>query len=205
MVRRVTLLGSFCSPYRPPKAAIAFKVSLYVSPADLLNGSFMTGALDLTEPRHLFAKLSYEIDLLTAEPRNSYAAMNALRDAYHLGDWIWHSRLKNDRALRAAIMGAAGNEKAWYRFLRSQFADFILIGELCNGSKHFEAKPGGQVQSTHTAGYGSPLFAYNVGPLGYGVDGLFVVLDGGRIVSVTHLLQSVRTFWSDLFAHFPQL
>jgi hypothetical protein len=165
----------------------------------------MPGALNLTEPRDLLAKLSHEIDLLTAEPRNSYGAMNALRDAYHLREWIWHSRLENDPTLQGAIMGAAGSEADWKKWVNDHFSDFPLIRELCNGSKHFEKKPGDQVQSTHTAGYGSPLSAYNVGPLGYGVDGLFVVLDGGRIVSVTHLLQSVRTFWTDLFARFPQL
>jgi len=48
----------------------------------------MSGALDLTEPRHLLAKLLHEIDALTASPRNSYVAINALRDAYHLREWI---------------------------------------------------------------------------------------------------------------------
>jgi hypothetical protein len=62
-----------------------------------------------------------------------------------------------------------------------------------------------KVKATLTAGYGSPLFAYGTGALGYGDDGLFVVLDGGRIVSVMHLLQSVRTFWAEKFERFSQL
>jgi hypothetical protein len=45
----------------------------------------------------------------------------------------------------------------------------------------------------------------NTGPLGYSVDGLFVVLEGGGVKSVTRLLQSVRTFWTDLFTRYPQL
>jgi hypothetical protein len=163
----------------------------------------MSGALELTEPRHLLAKLSHEIDLVAAEPRNRYAAINALRDAYHLREWIWHGRLQHDPALQTAIMGVAGSEAEWNKHIKDGFTDFPLIRELCNGSKHFEKDPGDQVQATRAAGYGSPLFAYNTGVLGYNVDGLFVVLDGGRIVSVTHLLQSVRTFWADLFA--PQL
>jgi hypothetical protein len=69
----------------------------------------MSGALNLTEPRDLLAKLLHEIDLLAADPRNSCAAINGLRDAYHLGDWVWHGRLKKDPALQVAIMGAAGN------------------------------------------------------------------------------------------------
>jgi hypothetical protein len=165
----------------------------------------MSGAIGLTEPRHLLAKLSHEIDALAAAPRNSYAAINALRDAFHLREWIWHGRLENDPTLQAAIMGNAGREENWIRHINAAFADFRLIKELCNGSKHFAPDPRDRVEDTLMAGRGSPLFAYNVGPLGYGVDGLFVVLDGGDVKSVTHLLQSVRTFWADLFTQFPQL
>jgi hypothetical protein len=165
----------------------------------------MTGALSLTEPRHLLTKLSHEIDTLAAAPRNSYAAINALRDAYHLREWIWHGRLENDAALQAAIMGAPGIKAGWDKHVKDRFTDFRLIHELCNGSKHFEADLRDKVKATHTAGYGSPLFAYNHGPLGYGVDGLFMVLDGGRIVSVMHLLESVRSFWTEMFERFPQL
>ena len=165
----------------------------------------MTGALDLTEPRHLLAKLLHETAALAASPRNSYAAINGLRDAYHLREWIWHGRLKNDPALQATIMGNAGLKQDWIRYINAAFTDFHLINELCNGSKHFEPKSSDKVKATLAAGFGGPLSAYNDGFLGYGVDGLFVVLDGGGIKSVTHLLESVRTFWTDLFTRFPQL
>jgi hypothetical protein len=46
------------------------------------------GAFDLTEPAHLLAKLEYESSVLPADHGNSYAAINALRDAYHLREWI---------------------------------------------------------------------------------------------------------------------
>jgi hypothetical protein len=62
-----------------------------------------------------------------------------------------------------------------------------------------------QVHSTHQAGYGSPLFAYGSGMLGYGIAGFFVQLDAGRIVSVQNLIERVRDFWADLFKEFPQL
>jgi hypothetical protein len=165
----------------------------------------MTGALDLTEPRHLLAKLLHETAALASSPRNSYVAINALRDAYHLREWIWHGRLQNDPALQIAIIGAQGSERDWNIYTKAAFTDFHLIHELCNGSKHFEPKSSDKVKATLTAGYASPLFAYGVGPLGYDVDGLFVVLDGGGIKSVTHLLESVRTFWTDLFTRFPEL
>jgi hypothetical protein len=143
---------------------------------------------------HLLAKLSYEIDLLAADPRNGYAAINALRDAYHLREWIRHGRLENDPALQAEIMGASGSESKWNEHVNQCFIDFPLIHELCNGSKHFERKASDKVQATHHAGYGSPLFAYNSGPLGYGVEGIFVQVEAG-VVSVMHLLESARDFW----------
>jgi len=165
----------------------------------------MSGALDLTEPRHLLTKLSYEIDMLAAAPRNSYAAINALRDAYHLREWIWHGRLEKDPALQAEIMGASGSESKWNEHVVQCLPDFLLIHELCNGSKHFERKDSDKVQATHHAGYGSSLFAYNSGTLGYGVDGIFVQAGDGRIVSVMHLVASARDFWVKLFERFPQL
>jgi hypothetical protein len=165
----------------------------------------MSGALDLTEPRHLLTKLSHEIDTLAAAPRNSYAAINALRDAYHLREWIWHGCLEKDPALQAQIMGASGNEPKWDEHINRCFPDFPLIRELCNGSKHFARDPRDKVEATHRAGYGSSLFAYNAGVLGYGVEGLFVQVEAGRIVSVMHLLKSARDFWVELFKQFPQL
>jgi hypothetical protein len=165
----------------------------------------MTGALDLTKPRHLLTKLSHEIDTLAADPRNSYAAINALRDAYHLREWIWHGRLENDTALQAEIMGAYGSESNWKEHVNRCFPDFPLIRELCNGSKHFERKSSDKVEATHQAGWGSPLFAHGSGPLGYGVDGKFVQVEAGRIVSVMYLLESARDFWIRLFERFPQL
>jgi hypothetical protein len=171
----------------------------------------MSGALNLTEPSHLLAKLSHEINLLTAEPRNSYAAINALRDAYHLREWIWHGRLKTDPVLQAQITAGrtqatiAEREDEWKEYVSTECPNFSLIQELCNGSKHFRRMASDKVQAAHTAGYGSPLLAYNTGPLGYNVDGLFMQLDGGRIVSMMYLLQSVRKFWAELFDRYPQL
>ena len=165
----------------------------------------MSGALDLTEPRHLLTKLSHEIDTLAAAPRNSYAAINALRDAYHLREWVWHGRLEKNPVLQAQIMGASGNETKWEKHVNQCFPDFSLIRELCNGSKHFERDSRDKVEATHQAGYGSPLFAYNAGVLGYGVDGIFVQVEAGRSVSVMHLIKSAHDFWIKLFERFPQL
>jgi hypothetical protein len=89
--------------------------------------------------------------------------------------------------------------------VNQQFPDFPIVRELCNGSKHFAPDTNPKVQATHQAGYDSPLFAYDSGVLGYDITGFFVQVDAGRIVSVAHLLESVRDFWADLFKRFPQL
>src|SRR6266852_7369094 len=143
----------------------------------------MSGALDLTEPRHLLTKLSHEIDALAADPRYSYAAINALRDAQHLREWIWHGRLEKDPALQAQIAGEKimGTPKErkfkWDEYVNDKCPNSSLVRQLCNGSKHFKRKSSDKVEATHQAGYGSPLFAYNTGILGYGVDGLFVQVE----------------------------
>src|ERR1700684_1772659 len=49
----------------------------------------MVGALDLTEPKHLLAKLERECESVLVDRGDSYAAINALRDAFHLRGWIW--------------------------------------------------------------------------------------------------------------------
>jgi hypothetical protein len=159
--------------------------------------------LNLTEPAHLLAKLKHEFETLAADHSNSYAAINAIRDAYHLRAWIWHERLKNDPVLQLAIMTKVGSECDWNKYVNRQFTDFPVIRDLCNGSKHFVPNP--KVQATHRAGYGSPLFAYGNGVLGYGVTGLFVQVDAGRIISVKHLVESVCDFWAKMFKRFPQL
>ena len=81
-------------------------------------------ALDLTEPGHLLAKLEYECQALLADNGNSYAAVNALRDAYHLSDWIWASRLKRDSVLQVTMMGATGDRWAWFAWVKQQFRTF---------------------------------------------------------------------------------
>src|SRR5258706_14517246 len=97
----------------------------------------MPGALDLTEPKHLFAKLERELQVLLADHRNSYSAINALRDAYPLREWIWHDRLEHAPSLQNTIMSSKGNEHAWNHWVNQCFPDFRIIQELCNGSKHF--------------------------------------------------------------------
>jgi hypothetical protein len=102
-------------------------------------------------------------------------------------------------------MGASSSEAKWNDHVNLCCPDFPLIRELCNGSKHFERDPRDKVEANHQAEYGSPIFAYGTGALGYGDNGIFVQVGAGRIVSVMHLLESARYFWIKLFERFPRL
>jgi hypothetical protein len=164
----------------------------------------MPGALNVTKPTHLLAKLDYELQVLAGDHFNSYAAINALRDAYHLREWIWHGRLERDPALQVIVIGVSGDEGSWRAWVNEQFPDFPIIRDLCNGSKHFEDDPRTNVQATSRAGYGSPLFAYGSG-LGYGIGGFFVHVGAGRFISVANLIERILGFWAELFQRFPQL
>src|SRR5262245_57391488 len=141
----------------------------------------MTGALDLTEPAHLLAKLEHELTAVVADQGNSYAAINALRDAYHLREWIWHDRLEHDLARQASIMNVTGNEEAWNRYVNQHFPDFPVIRDLCNGSKHFE--PQGTIQATHRAGWDSPVSLWD-NPNSRWDDKGFHVQVGNRFIPV---------------------
>jgi hypothetical protein len=165
----------------------------------------MVGALDLTEPKHLLAKLEHECRAVLADRGDRYAAINALRDAYHLREWIWHDRLETEPVLQAAVKGSVGTEQAWNEWVIQQFPDFPLIRELCNGSKHFEHKPDDKVAATHQGGLDSKVPFFDNPYSGFDDKGLHVEVDQGRIVSTVDLVTRVRDFWADLFKHFPQL
>jgi hypothetical protein len=130
-------------------------------------------------------------------------ASDALRDAYHLREWLWHDLLEHDPALQVAIMGASGTEAAWNAWVNHSFLDFPIIRELCNGSKHFE--DGATIKVIHRPGWDSPVSFWDNPESGWDDNGFYVETDSGRIVAVIGLVTGARDFWSGLFAQFPQL
>jgi hypothetical protein len=161
----------------------------------------MQGTLNLTEPSHLLKKLEHELQSFASDLSNSYAAINALRDAYHLREWVWHGRLENDYALQTAIVGNSATEEDWNCWVNQNFPDFRIIRALCNGSKHFQ--PGRVVQGYRQAGLsGSFTLSHD-----FKLDdsGFYIDVDTNRIVSVVDLLNRVRDFWTGLFKQFPGL
>jgi hypothetical protein len=165
--------------------------------------SEMPGALNLTEPRHLLEKLDHELRALTDDRSNSYAAIDALRDAYHLREWIWHDRIERDMALQVAITGASGAKAAWNTWVNRYFPDFPIIRELCNGSKHFTDRA--SIVATHRAGWDSRVPFWDNPESGWDDNGYHVEVDTGRILPVLGLVTRVHDFWSGLFTRFPQL
>jgi hypothetical protein len=162
----------------------------------------LNGALDLTSPSDLMAKLEQELGAVSANHGNSYAAINALRDAYHLREWIWHDRLEHNSVLQTQIMGAAGSEDAWNGFINRGFSDFPLVRELCNGSKHFAHNS--DIRASHRAGWDSPVIAFDTPSSGWDDNGFHIEVNG-RFVPIAGLLERVGNFWRDLFSQFPQL
>lgn len=138
--------------------------------------------LDLTEPGHLLEKLDYELQALVTDPGNSYAAINAVRDAYHLREWVWHGRLEMAQALQTAIMSTSGNKDNWNKWVIGEFPDFPIIRELCNGSKHFI--PGDKINAVHRSGWGSPVPFWGNPCSGWGDKNFYVEDDTGRIISL---------------------
>ena len=163
----------------------------------------MPGALNLIEPKHLLAKLEQELQAVRADRSNSFAAINTLRDAYHLREWIWHDRLENDAALQTAIMGAPGDESAWNFWVKRQFPEFEIVRELCNGSKHFTDRA--TIRATHQAGWDSKVFYWGTPHSSWDDNGFYVVIDTDKMVAVLGLIIRVRDFWANLFQQFPQL
>jgi hypothetical protein len=159
----------------------------------------MNGVLDVNSPRDMLNKLRFEIQQLIGSA-NSYATINALRDAYHLREWTWHHRLERDSDLQAAVIGRTPiQENEWNGWVNSEFPRFQIIRELCNGSKHF--KPGSAIKQTYQEGWDNAYY-----DISYYDDNRFYVVDiSNNVIDVERMLRDVEAFWNQLFLQYPQL
>ena len=120
----------------------------------------MPETLDPTTPSYLFTKLAHEMALFAADRNNSYAAMNALRDAYYLRAWVWQDRLQPTPTLQALVMGEAGDEERWNGWLQEQFSGYSVIVGLYERSKPLTR--GKRVSSFYgRSAAGSPALSHN--------------------------------------------
>jgi hypothetical protein len=156
----------------------------------------MVGALNLKTPQDLFAKLEHELSNLQRNQLDTYGALNAVRDAYHLREWIWKARLDGDTQLQTQIMGRSGNESDWNTWINQQLPNFPILRELCNGSKHFALGSPNQITTTHEAGW--DLQHWDT--LGWDAEGFYVEMSNGQFLSLIDILDGTRRFWRDLMA-----
>src|SRR3712207_1004068 len=119
----------------------------------MMGHDAMSGAVELTKPSHLLAKLAHEAAVFGANLNNSYAAINALRDAYHLREWVWQDRLHPSPPLQTQIMGRVGGEDQWASWINQECSEFSTLVDLCTGSKRFER--GSKAKQFYNAGPGS--------------------------------------------------
>ncbi|RWC42229.1 MAG: hypothetical protein EOS55_24745 [Mesorhizobium sp.] len=163
----------------------------------------MSGIMNLANPSGLLKNLQHESALFAQDPNDSYAAINALRDAYHLREWIWHDRLQADAGLQTRVMGAPGNEAAWNTWVNSNCNDFKLVRELCNGSKHFEPDTNGVIQGFERSTLsGGARLSDNFKTS----DASFYVRDKNNIAKrIADIVSNVETFWRKLFHDHPGL
>jgi hypothetical protein len=161
----------------------------------------MPETLDLTRPSHLLAKLAHEAALFAADPNNSYAAMNAVRDAYHLRAWVWQDRLQPAPALQTLVMGGAGDEERWNGWLQEQFPGYAAIVGLYDRSKPLMR--GSRVSSFYqrSAG-GSAALSHNFRLYD---PGYYVEVDAGDRLPINRLVSDVHYFWKNLFYRHPEL
>ena len=154
------------------------------------------GALNVNSPSDLLNKFKVELDSLANNPTDAYAALNAIRDGYHLREWIWHDILENDPAKKHAVAVTINSENDWNSWINSGFPNFKLVRELCNGSKHFTPDTGDKVTHSYQGGYDiEPLDTtpYD-SPGGFNVE-----ISNTSHLNVNQVIKNLGAFWDNLF------
>jgi hypothetical protein len=94
----------------------------------------MKGALGLNTPTDLFKKFCYELDRLKTDHNDIYAALNAVRDAYHLREWIWHSWIESGLIQLRDFPNPKGNPEQnwniWSPYPAKACSGDVLFGEV---------------------------------------------------------------------------
>lgn len=158
----------------------------------------MSGALNVDTPHKLLKKLEHEIKALTADKNDGYAAINAVRDAYHLREWIWWDYLHGNVAMQTNVMGVAGGQEVWNAWVNREFPDFSTMRDICNGSKHLILNRQGPVADYHQAGWDNQPWDR----LPWDSEGFYVELRDRQVISVHDLLTRVRDFWAGVFSSY---
>ena len=157
----------------------------------------MKGALGLNTPEQLFAKLEQELSAVNKDAKDVYSILNAVRDAYHLREWIWHSWMQDNPILLKEITGSNETKDSnWNNWINESFPKFRILREICNGSKHLVIWSDEQITDSYKGGWGQPWGSP------WGATGYYVIMDDGEHVSVNELLNAIAKFWAEFLRNF---
>jgi hypothetical protein len=150
------------------------------------------GIFDLTTAEHMLAKLRLEVEAFKADETARHA-VNAMWTGYHLIEWSWNDRLRNDAHLQERV--GARNENELRAKVRTEHPQIEVVRALANGSKHFERRPNDPITGVHRGGFSSTAFSKGA----FNVDHLFIELDGRRH-DVEHILDALLEYWDTFFS-----
>ena len=151
------------------------------------------GALHVKTSRDLLAKLKHEVSQFTDNPKNGYAILNAVRDGYHLREWVWHEYVEGKCDTQKEL--AIKNKDGFNELINTMFTDFPIIKELCNGSKHMKLYKEPKITDSSFRGYGTQPY----GKSSFGVGGFYVEMADGSSVDVNELVEKLLVFWEKFF------
>jgi len=158
----------------------------------------------ITTAHDLYCKLKREHTRFQGQTANSDFAWNCAVTAWHLREWVWKERLSIHPGEDVNLFGRTfRTSEEFYAELNRRCPNYKLMGDLCNGSKHFNLDRIGTVQSTTTkrgAMFDEAMFnevAFNEGPY------LEICLDDGSLVRFGDVLSQVVALWDDVFKNEP--
>ena len=149
--------------------------------------------------KDLFRKLEQEFKDFEADQTSSRHAINFAMTAWHLREWAWGLRLKNDDREQQRLFGRIFKDcKDFDKHLLALCDELGIMQEVTNGSKHLDSKIKEAVADTFVAstinldvsrGYPTetPLHAQ-------------VTLTDGRTVPFIQVARTVLEFWRSKFS-----
>ena len=149
---------------------------------------------DLKTSRDFYEKLLEDFADLQDSPESARLAINCAITAYHMHEWVWGDWLKTDHATwKELAIRDKDSFKAW---IRDNERWFELMGNICDGSKHFNRKASQQTKAS--GGFDRDAFdqsAFDVQRLEIEVE----VHGKKNWILAEIVIESVVAFWRDFF------
>ena len=155
-----------------------------------------------TNWQSFFEKLRQEHEDLRRTPGSTRHALNFSLNAWHLPEWLWGDRLKGNYDEQKRVFGTIfKDDEAFYRHLHIQCPQLLLVGPVCNGTKHFHPADHAGIDDTKvqhqwmssSLGYAQP------GSMVLGghtlLSGLVLVMEDGSTKSFLEVADGVMKFF----------